>query len=128
MASTNRKPKIIDEYLRNMKTDQRAVLEKLRKTIRAAAPKAQECISYGLPAFRLDGRSLVAFGVWANHCSFYPMSSATLKDFQDDLKDFQTRHDSLFTGQTLAGDVGEEAGQSADGRESRLTTIANYAP
>jgi len=90
MASTNRKPKIIDEYLRNIKTDQRAALEMLRKTIRSAAPKAQECISYGLPAFRLDGRSLVAFGAWANHCSFYPMSSATLKDFQDDLKDFQT--------------------------------------
>ena len=120
MASTNRKPKIIDEYLRNIKTDQRAALEKLRKTIRSAAPKAQECISYRLPAFRPDGRSLVAFGAWANHCSFYPMSSATLKDFQDDLKDFQTRHDSLFTGQTLAGDVGEEAGQSADGRGQGL--------
>src|SRR2546423_2479627 len=89
-AQSKTKPKTINDYLANVSPGQRAALEKLRKTIRAAAPKAQECISYGLPAFRLDGRSLVAFGAWANHCSFYPMSSATLKDFQDDLKDFQT--------------------------------------
>jgi uncharacterized protein YdhG (YjbR/CyaY superfamily) len=40
-------------------------------------------------AFRLNGRSLVFFGAWANHCSFYPGSSATLKKFRDDLKSFQ---------------------------------------
>jgi|SRR6266849_5475999 len=90
MASAKRKPRTIDEYLAKVKPDQRATLEKLRRTILATAPEAEECISYGIPAFRLDGRSLVAFGAWANHCSFYPMSSATLKDFQDDLKDFQT--------------------------------------
>ena len=47
------KPKTIDEYLAALGDEQRAALEKLRKSIRAAAPKAQECISYGLPAFRL---------------------------------------------------------------------------
>jgi len=90
MASPKRKLTTIDEYLADVNPDQRRALNKLRAIVRAAAPEAQECISYGLPAFRLDGRSLVAFGAWANHCSFYPMSSATLKDFQDDLKDFQT--------------------------------------
>ena len=56
------KPKTIDEYLAALGDEQRAALEKLRKPIRAAAPKAQACISYGLPAFRLDQRPLVALG------------------------------------------------------------------
>jgi uncharacterized protein YdhG (YjbR/CyaY superfamily) len=83
------KLKTIDQYLAGVKADQRVGLEKLRKIIRASAPKLEECISYGIPAFRLNGRSLVFFGAWANHCSFYPGSSATLKKFRDDLKSFQ---------------------------------------
>lgn len=90
MASTKPKPGTIDEYLAGANADQRAALEKLRKTIHAVAPKAEECISYGLAAFRLNGRPLVAFGAWANHCAFYPMSSATVKSFQDQLKSFET--------------------------------------
>ena len=83
------KPRTIDEYLEKVKADQRATLEKLRKTIVAAAPGVEECISYGIPAFRLNGRSLVFFGAWTNHCSFYPGSSKTLKKLQGDLKGFQ---------------------------------------
>src|SRR6266496_1170358 len=89
MASARRKPNAIDDYLAGVNTDQRLALEKLRKTIHAVAPKVEECISYGIPAFRLNGRSLVFFGAWANHCSFYPGSSTTLKKFRGDLKDFQ---------------------------------------
>jgi len=89
MALARRKPNTIDGYLAGVNADQRVALEKLRKAIHAAAPKVEECISYGIPAFRLNGRSLVFFGAWANHCSFYPGSSATLKNFQDDLKSFQ---------------------------------------
>jgi uncharacterized protein YdhG (YjbR/CyaY superfamily) len=89
MALVRRKPATIDEYLTGVNASQRAALEKLRRTIRAVTPKLEECISYGIPAFRLDGRSLVFFGAWANHCSFYPGSSATLKKFRTHLKDFQ---------------------------------------
>jgi uncharacterized protein YdhG (YjbR/CyaY superfamily) len=89
MASGKRKPRTIDEYLAGVNADQRIALEKLRKTIRAAAPRVEECISYGIPAFRLNGRSLVFLGAWANHCSFYPGSSTTLNNFRDDLKSFQ---------------------------------------
>ncbi len=90
MASTKPKPRTIDEYLAGVNADQRAALEKLRKTIRTAAPKAEECVSYGLAAFRLNGRPLVAFGAAANHCAFYPMSSTTVGAFQEQLKDFET--------------------------------------
>jgi uncharacterized protein YdhG (YjbR/CyaY superfamily) len=84
------KPKTIDEYLAAVSADKRAALEKLRKTIKALAPKAEECISYGLAAFRLDGQALVAFGAGANHCAFYPMSSSTVEAHKEALKDYDT--------------------------------------
>jgi uncharacterized protein YdhG (YjbR/CyaY superfamily) len=52
--------------------EKRAALEKLRRDIQAAAPEAEECVSYGMPAFRLGGRTLVYFGAAKNHCSFCP--------------------------------------------------------
>jgi uncharacterized protein YdhG (YjbR/CyaY superfamily) len=64
--------KTIDRYLAAVRPDQRAALEKLRKAIKAAAPRAEECISYGIPAFRLDGKLLVFFGAATKHCAFYP--------------------------------------------------------
>jgi uncharacterized protein YdhG (YjbR/CyaY superfamily) len=67
-----RKARTIDEYLSTLSPDKRSALERLRKAIRAAAPRAEECISYQLPAFRLDGRVLVWFGAASRHCSFYP--------------------------------------------------------
>ena len=79
-----------DEYLATLSDDKRAVLEDLRRTIHEAAPGAVECISYGLPAFRLDGRNLVAYGAAARHCALYPMSAATVERFGDDLKDYST--------------------------------------
>ena len=62
----------IDEYLAPLSNEKRIALEKLRRAIKSAAPKAEECISYQLPAFRLGGRLLVAFGTAKNHCAFYP--------------------------------------------------------
>lgn len=66
------RPQTIDEYLAPLSNEKRAALEKLRRAIRSGAPKAEECISYQIPAFRLGGRLLVAFGAAANHCAFYP--------------------------------------------------------
>ena len=83
------KPETINEYLAPLSKEQRAALQKLRRDIKSVAPKAEECISYGIPAFRLNGRSLVFFGAWTNHCSFYPGSAATLKKFRSNLKNFQ---------------------------------------
>ena len=66
------RPTTIDEYLAPLSPEKRAALEKLRQDIRSAAPGAEECISYQIPAFRLGGRLLVAFGAAARHCAFYP--------------------------------------------------------
>jgi uncharacterized protein YdhG (YjbR/CyaY superfamily) len=62
----------IAAYIAALDKQKRAALQKLRKDIRAAAPGAVECISYGIPAFRLGGKMIVAFGASAKHCSFYP--------------------------------------------------------
>lgn len=67
-----RKAETIDEYLAALPDEQRAALTKLRKAIRAVVPTAEECISYQIPAVRLEGRMLVAFGAWGRHCAFYP--------------------------------------------------------
>jgi len=83
------KPKTIDEYLAALSEDKRAALEKLRKAIRAAAPKAEECISYGLAAFRQNGM-LVGFGATANHCAFYLMSATTVEAHKAELEDYDT--------------------------------------
>jgi uncharacterized protein YdhG (YjbR/CyaY superfamily) len=83
------KPKTIDEYLATLSADQRAALEKLRKTIRAAAPEAEECISYQICAFR-QNRMLVGFGATENHCAFYLMSSSTVTAHQHELKNYDT--------------------------------------
>jgi uncharacterized protein YdhG (YjbR/CyaY superfamily) len=92
-SSSNPKPQSradVDAYLASIPTDRRAALEKLRAAIRAAAPRAEEGFSYGLPAFILDGRSLVCFGAAANHCSFFPMSPAVIRAHAADLKSYAT--------------------------------------
>ena len=90
MRPVKSKPTTVDEYLAGVNAGQRAALEKLRRAIRAAAPGAEECISYGLAAFRLNGRLLVAFGASAGHCALYPMNSTTVEAFQTQLKNFDT--------------------------------------
>jgi uncharacterized protein YdhG (YjbR/CyaY superfamily) len=77
-------------HIEAVRDDQRAALEQLRQTIKRAAPKAQECISYGLAAFRLNGKPLVAFGAAASHCAFYLMSGSTVAAHQNLLKEYDT--------------------------------------
>lgn len=83
------KPKTIDEYLARVKPEQRVLLEKLRQTVHAAAPGAEEYIGYGLAGFKFNGRPLVYFGAWVNHCALYAASPSVQKKFQKELKGFE---------------------------------------
>jgi uncharacterized protein YdhG (YjbR/CyaY superfamily) len=83
------KPTTIDEYLAAVPADKRAALESLRQIIREAAPQAEECISYQLPAFRHNGM-LVGFGATTNHCALYLMSGSIVEVHQDELKDYDS--------------------------------------
>ena len=79
----------IDAYLAKLAPDKRAALKTLRRAIKAAAPGAEECISYQMPAFRLDGRMLVWFGAATNHCSFFP-GAYPVAACKRDLKAYKT--------------------------------------
>jgi 3-methyladenine DNA glycosylase AlkD/uncharacterized protein YdhG (YjbR/CyaY superfamily) len=83
------KAKTIDAYLAALDDRQRSPLEKLRKTIKTIAPDAEECISYGLAAFRQNGM-LVAFGATPNHLAFYVMDGSTLKQYESELRKYDT--------------------------------------
>jgi uncharacterized protein YdhG (YjbR/CyaY superfamily) len=70
-SSATTRGKTVDDYLAAAPKDRRAALTKLRKTIKAAAPKATEGMSYGIVGFKHHGESLVHFGYWKAHVALY---------------------------------------------------------
>lgn len=89
------KPKTIDEYLKALPADRREALEKLRKTIKAIVPDAEECISYSIPAFRVDGRVIAGFLATSKGCSYYPFSGRTLATLAADLAGYDQTKSAL---------------------------------
>jgi uncharacterized protein YdhG (YjbR/CyaY superfamily) len=79
----------VEDYLAEVSPEARATLEKLRQTIKSVVPKAVEVISYQVPTFKLDGRMLVSYAAFKNHCSFFP-GAAPIKAHEDELKSYQT--------------------------------------
>jgi uncharacterized protein YdhG (YjbR/CyaY superfamily) len=71
MSMRGSTPKDIDEYIAAFSPEVRSILERIRLTIREAAPQAQEAISYKMPSFRLNG-TLVYFAAFKKHIGFYP--------------------------------------------------------
>ena len=84
------RPQTIDQYLAGLSPENRAALQKVRRAVHAAAPGAEECISYGMPAFRLDGKLIAGLKAAANHCSFHPMSGETVATLMADLAGYET--------------------------------------
>ncbi len=85
----------IDEYLKGVPAPMRSALQDLRATIAKAAPKAEEAISYSMPAFKYKGRVLVYFAAFKNHCSFFPASGRILETFKAELDGFRTSKGTL---------------------------------
>jgi len=88
-------PHTIDEYLAGLSPENRAVLQKLRRAVHVAAPGAEECISYGMPAFRLHGKLIAGFKAAATHCSFHPMSGETVATLKADLTAYDTSRGTI---------------------------------
>ena len=80
--------KTVDEYIHSFPTDVQVVLQKMRRTIRKAAPEAVETISYQIPAFRLNGKNLVFFAAFKNHIGFYPIPSG-IEAFKEELSQYK---------------------------------------
>ena len=79
-------PTSVEDYLAALPEAPRAALEKLRKTIKSAAPEATETISYQMPAFKLNGRFLVSYAAFKDHCSLFPASTKVLEAHGEELK------------------------------------------
>lgn len=85
----------VEAYLAQVPEPARTTLTKIRAAIRAAAPRqAEECISYGMPAFRYKG-ALVGYAAFKSHCSLFPMSAALLDELQDELAPWRTAKGTL---------------------------------
>lgn len=89
------KPKTIDDYLEALPADRREALESLRKTIKAIVPNADECISYAMPAFRVDGRVIAGFLATSKGCSYYPFSGRTLATLSADVASYEQTKGAL---------------------------------
>lgn len=89
-SATRSKPLTHDAYLATLPDEQRVALQKLREAILVAAPQAEECFSYGVPAFRLNGRPLVGYAAAKKHCSFFPMSGRTIAEHMPALAKYDT--------------------------------------
>src|SRR5262245_11374303 len=99
MSTTARKAiTTIDAYLAAVKGEKRTALDRLRKTIRSIIPGAEECISYGMPAFRLDGRVVAGFQATSKGFSYYPFSGTTLATLAAELKDYDQTKSALHFG------------------------------
>jgi len=85
----------IDAYLATVKGERRAALDELRRTIRAIVPKAEECISYRMPAFRLEGRVIAGFAATTKGCSYFPFSGRTLRTLAKELANYGQTKSSL---------------------------------
>lgn len=94
MRDAPARPPTVDAYLDALTPAKRRTLERLRKTIRSAAPGAEECISYGIPGFRLGGKLLVSFGAAAHHCAFYP-GAHPLQAHRKDVERYDTSRGTI---------------------------------
>jgi uncharacterized protein YdhG (YjbR/CyaY superfamily) len=88
-------PRGIDDYLAALDEPRRTTLEKLRQTIRGVIPDAEECISYGMPAFRLQGKVIAGFAAFKNHLAYLPHSGSIFAELSDDLAGYESTPGSL---------------------------------
>jgi uncharacterized protein YdhG (YjbR/CyaY superfamily) len=82
MISKFQKDTAIEKHLNKFKGDQLKTLLTLRETIREVIPQAEECMSYGMPAFSINGKVVAGFDGFKNHCSYFPHSGSVLEEIE----------------------------------------------
>jgi uncharacterized protein YdhG (YjbR/CyaY superfamily) len=87
--------KEIDQYLGTLDEPRRATLAQLRDTIVAIVPDAQQCISYGMPAFKLRGKTIAGFAAFKNHLSYLPHSGSVIPQLAQEIEGYTTTKGSL---------------------------------
>ena len=85
----------IDAYLEGVEEPKRSTLADLRRTILEVVPDAEQCISYGMPAFRVNGKVVAGFAAFKNHLSYLPHSGSVIPKLSDDLAGYGATKGSL---------------------------------
>ena len=85
---TAKPAKTVDDYIASAPKERRATLTKLRQTIKTAAPKATEALSYGIVGYKLERKPVIYFGYWKAHYSLYGMGNRVTKAHAAELKDY----------------------------------------
>jgi uncharacterized protein YdhG (YjbR/CyaY superfamily) len=85
----------IDSYLAGVAEPKRSTLEQLRRQVLDVIPEAEECISYGMPAFKVQGKTVAGFAALKNHLSYLPHSGSVLPALAADLAGYASTKGSL---------------------------------
>ena len=85
----------IDDYLAALDETKKSTLQQLRRYIRDALPDVEECISYGMPAFKVDGKTVAGFAAFKNHLSYLPHSGSVLSTLASELTGYESTTGSL---------------------------------
>jgi uncharacterized protein YdhG (YjbR/CyaY superfamily) len=85
----------IDDYLQRLDEPKRSTLSQLRRDILAVVPDAVQCISYGVPGFKIDGKTIAGFAAFKNHLSYLPHSGSVFPELADELAGYQKSSGSL---------------------------------
>jgi uncharacterized protein YdhG (YjbR/CyaY superfamily) len=85
----------VDEYIAAQPDKTRSTLERVRGAIRKALPKAQETISYKIPAYRLNGDVVLYFAGWKHHFSLYPVNERLVAAFKDELAEYEVEKGTI---------------------------------
>jgi uncharacterized protein YdhG (YjbR/CyaY superfamily) len=85
----------IDRYLAALDEPKRSTLEALRNSILEIVPRADQCMSYGMPAFKVEGKTVAGFAAFKNHLSYMPHSGSVLATMRDDTASYETSKGTL---------------------------------
>jgi uncharacterized protein YdhG (YjbR/CyaY superfamily) len=88
-------PREIDRYLAGLDEPKRSTLQALRKSIMEVVPEADQCISYGVPAFKVQGKTVAGFAAFKNHLSYVPHSGSVLATLRPETVAYETSKGSL---------------------------------
>jgi uncharacterized protein YdhG (YjbR/CyaY superfamily) len=110
----------VDGYLDGAPEPHRTTLASLRMTVASLLPNAEQCISYGVPTFKVDGKAVAGFGYYRKHCAYFPMSGSVTTALAAELSEYRTSKGSVH----FAVDEPLPAGVVGHLIEARLAEIA----
>jgi len=85
----------IDRYLEGLDEPKRSTLAEVRRHILTVVPQAEQCLSYGLPGFKIDGKTIAGFGAFRNHLSYLPHSGSVFPELAEELAGYTTSSGAL---------------------------------